>query len=81
MTEPDDWLGMEQIGPGRWGFELTRPLSRFDGKLYGGTGLAAVPDPPVEHDATPSAKVTVSALRTGRTARMRSRLGGPCTKN
>jgi acyl-CoA thioesterase len=42
MTEPDDWLGMEQIGPGRWGFELTRPLSRFDGKLYGGTGLAAV---------------------------------------
>lgn len=42
MREPDDWLGLEQSGPARWSFELTRPLTRFDGKLYGGTGLAAV---------------------------------------
>jgi acyl-CoA thioesterase len=40
MIEPDEWLGLERVGPGRWAFELTSPLSRFDGKLYGGTGLA-----------------------------------------
>jgi acyl-CoA thioesterase len=42
MTQPDSWLGLTHLGPGRWDFELTRPLSRFDAKLYGGTGLAAV---------------------------------------
>src|SRR4051794_38188919 len=42
MPQPDAWLGLERLEPGRWAFELTRPLSRFDGKLYGGTGLAAV---------------------------------------
>src|SRR4051812_32694160 len=42
MPQPDDWLGLEQLAPGRWAFELTQPLSRFDAKLYGGTGLAAV---------------------------------------
>ncbi len=34
------WLGLERHGDGRWSFELTEPLSRFDGKLYGGTGAA-----------------------------------------
>ncbi|HEX7442551.1 MAG TPA: thioesterase family protein [Acidimicrobiales bacterium] len=42
MTRPDDWLGLGQTAPGRWTFELTSPLARFDGKLYGGTGLAVV---------------------------------------
>jgi len=42
MTDADDWLGLRRQGPGHWEFELTRPLSRFDAKLYGGTGLAAV---------------------------------------
>ena len=42
MPQPDDWLGLERLASGHWVFELTRPLSRFDGKLYGGTGLAAV---------------------------------------
>ena len=40
MDRPDDWLGLEHTAPGRWSFELTGGLSRFDGKLYGGTGLA-----------------------------------------
>ena len=39
---PDAWLGLEGQGGGLWEFELTRPLARFDAKLYGGTGLAAV---------------------------------------
>ena len=42
MTSTDGWLGLEASGPGGWAFELTPPLGRFDGKLYGGTGLAAV---------------------------------------
>ena len=42
MQQADDWLGLTSAGPGRWQFELNRSLSRFDGKLYGGTGLAAV---------------------------------------
>src|SRR3954454_14468010 len=41
MTEPNDWLGLSQTGDDQWSFELTNPLSRFDAKLYGGTGLAA----------------------------------------
>ncbi len=40
MIEPDEWLGLERVEPGRWRFTLTSGLSRFDGKLYGGTGLA-----------------------------------------
>ena len=35
-----DWLGLERHGEGTWSFELTGPLSRFDGKFYGGTGIA-----------------------------------------
>jgi acyl-CoA thioesterase len=35
------WLGMNRDRHGRWRFSLTTPLSRFDGKFYGGTGLAA----------------------------------------
>jgi acyl-CoA thioesterase len=35
-----DWLGLEGGGDGHWSFELTPPLSRMDGKLYGGTGIA-----------------------------------------
>jgi acyl-CoA thioesterase len=34
------WLGLKCLQPGRWTFELTSGLSRFDGKLYGGTGIA-----------------------------------------
>jgi acyl-CoA thioesterase len=34
------WLGLERHDEGRWSFELTPPLSRMDGKLYGGTGIA-----------------------------------------
>jgi acyl-CoA thioesterase len=34
------WLGLERHRDGRWSFELTPPLSRLDGKLYGGTGIA-----------------------------------------
>jgi acyl-CoA thioesterase len=34
------WLGLERRGEGQWSFELTPPLTRFDGKLYGGTGIA-----------------------------------------
>ena len=43
MTDGSDlkWLGLERTGEGRWSFELTPPLSRMDGKLYGGTGIAA----------------------------------------
>ena len=42
MTDGSDlaWLGLERHGEGRWSFELTPPLSRMDGKLYGGTGIA-----------------------------------------
>ena len=34
------WLGLERHDDRRWSFELTPPLSRMDGKLYGGTGIA-----------------------------------------
>jgi acyl-CoA thioesterase len=42
MTDGSDlaWLGLERHGERRWSFELTAPLSRMDGKLYGGTGIA-----------------------------------------
>lgn len=42
MPSGDGWLGLEQIDADRWSFELTGGLTRFDGKLYGGTGLAVV---------------------------------------
>jgi len=42
MRSRDDWLGLERVESGLWEFEMTDGLSRFDGKLYGGTGLAAV---------------------------------------
>jgi acyl-CoA thioesterase len=43
MTDGSDlaWLGLHHEGPGRWSFELIPSLARFDGKLYGGTGIAA----------------------------------------
>jgi acyl-CoA thioesterase len=34
------WLGLERHGEGQWSFELTPRLARFDGKFYGGTGIA-----------------------------------------
>jgi len=38
---PDHALfGLERGGEGAASFELTRPLARFDGKLYGGTAIA-----------------------------------------
>lgn len=33
-------LGLVHDGPGAASFELTRPLARFDGKLFGGTAIA-----------------------------------------
>lgn len=36
----DDWLGLTFDTKGRAPFELTPALARFDGKLFGGTGLA-----------------------------------------
>jgi acyl-CoA thioesterase len=35
-----DWLGLHRQGPGHWQFTVTPGLSRFDGKFYGGTGIA-----------------------------------------
>ena len=42
MPDGDDlaWLGLDRHGDGRWSFELTAPLTRPDGKLYGGAGIA-----------------------------------------
>ena len=40
MIRPDEWLGLQQREPGRWAFDLTGGLCRFDDKLFGGTGLA-----------------------------------------
>lgn len=42
MSDGSDlaWLGLERVGDGRWTFELTSGLTRHDGKLYGGTGIA-----------------------------------------
>jgi acyl-CoA thioesterase len=37
-----EWLGLERQGPGRWSFELTNDLTRHDGKLFGGTGIAVM---------------------------------------
>lgn len=34
-------LELEAIGDGHYGFELTPELARFDGRLFGGAGLAA----------------------------------------
>ena len=40
-SEGPGWLGLEPAeGPGRYSFTLTHSLARFDGKLFGGTGLA-----------------------------------------
>jgi acyl-CoA thioesterase len=43
---PDDsdlsWLGLEAHADGRYSFELTSTLTRHDGKLFGGTGIAVV---------------------------------------
>jgi acyl-CoA thioesterase len=36
------WLGLDAQGEGRWSFGLTAPLSRFDAKFYGGTGIAVM---------------------------------------
>src|SRR3954467_4967935 len=42
MSDGSDlaWLGLERSGDGRWSFELPSPLTRHDGKLYGGAGIA-----------------------------------------
>lgn len=37
-----DWLGLERRDGGRWSFELTNDLTRHDGKLFGGTGIAVM---------------------------------------
>jgi acyl-CoA thioesterase len=35
-----DWLGLRREGPGHWSFVAAPGLCRFDGKFYGGTGIA-----------------------------------------
>jgi len=40
LTVPPRWLGLEGGADGHYGFELTPLLSRFDGRLFGGTGIA-----------------------------------------
>jgi acyl-CoA thioesterase len=44
MPDPSDlaWLGLERHGDGHWSFELTSVLTRHDGKLFGGTGIAVM---------------------------------------
>ena len=37
-----EWLGLERYGEGRWSFGLTSALTRHDGKLFGGTGIAVM---------------------------------------
>src|SRR5689334_23906822 len=37
-----EWLGLERHGDGRRSFELTAALTRHDGKLFGGTGIAVM---------------------------------------
>jgi len=39
-TGDHDLLGLVHEGPGRASFELTAPLGRFDGRLFGGTAIA-----------------------------------------
>ena len=34
------WLGLERHDEGHWSFDLKPLLTRFDGKFYGGTGIA-----------------------------------------
>ena len=41
-VKPDEWLGLDPMEDGCTGFVLTPRLARFDGKLFGGTGLAVV---------------------------------------
>jgi acyl-CoA thioesterase len=36
------WLGLETHGDGHYSFELTSTLTRHDGKLFGGTGIAVM---------------------------------------
>lgn len=36
------WLGLERGADAGWSFELTSPLTRPDGKLYGGAGLSVM---------------------------------------
>lgn len=43
MTEPHpdfEWLGLDPEGDGHFGFTLVDPISRPDGRFYGGTGVA-----------------------------------------
>lgn len=44
MTDGSDlaWLGLERHADAHWSFELVPSLARFDGKLYGGTGIASM---------------------------------------
>ncbi|HVM08480.1 MAG TPA: thioesterase family protein [Acidimicrobiales bacterium] len=44
MSDGSDlaWLGLERHDATRWSFELRSGLTRPDGKLFGGTGLAAM---------------------------------------
>src|SRR5689334_17561859 len=44
MSDSTDfaWLGVEAHGDDRYSFELTSQLTRHDGKLFGGTGIAVM---------------------------------------
>jgi acyl-CoA thioesterase len=40
LAVPPRWLGLEGGADGHYAFELTPLLARFDGRLFGGTGIA-----------------------------------------
>ena len=55
-------LGLAHDGPGRATFELTRPLARFDGRLFGGTAIAVAIALAEVETARPSLWTTVQFI-------------------
>jgi acyl-CoA thioesterase len=55
-------LGLVPDGPGQATFELTRPLARFDGKLFGGTAIAVAVALAEVETARPSLWTTVQFI-------------------
>lgn len=55
-------LGLAHAGPGQASFELTRSLARFDGRLFGGTAIAAAVALAEVETARPSLWTTVQFI-------------------
>jgi Thioesterase-like superfamily len=55
-------LGLAHHGPGQAGFELTRSLARFDGRLFGGTAIAVAIALAEVETARPSLWMTVQFI-------------------